>query len=309
MCQYINTCKLFLLHHLAIPPKQKHKRKLTFGPVSATRDQGSTVNDSSFVTNTSRSQRQSEYCDDEDTSENTVVQSTYKLPFNSDKEAMSCGGSGDLQLGDKAEMLGTMFPTMSLLQLKYLLELAKGNINAVCDLLLEGLTVPSLLYFWKYPNLAVKRLVLESYNPECAAEELLALYKSNKLTPFTVVRVSIESQPAVDTGGVRRQLYNDALSRIANNEDLFETTDNGIRPIFRQSTLSSGIFTTVGELIGHSIIMDQQGFPYLSPACFYYLAGKVNTAISETNMGDVGSHVKDVVLKVRTSFYCTLMLI
>ena len=44
--------------------------------------------------------------------------------------------------------------------------------------------------------------------------------------------------------------------------------------------------------------MDQQGFPYLSPACFHYLAGNVNTAMSETNMGDLGSHVKDVILKI-----------
>ena len=348
------------LHYLAISQSHepKHKRKLTFGCIPTTPDQGSTLNVSSpnspeycdyedsfeeifqtycpkesqststsnraedtaalstdmnqgnsdtidMQSRTSEDRGQNSFVRDsnaEDTSQNTMLLNTSKLSFDSNNEAMSCGGSSDLQLEDKAEMLLSMFPTMPLLQLKHLLELAKGDTNAVCDLLLEGLTVQSLFDFWKYPSLAVKRIVLESYNPECAAEELLALYKSNKLSPFTVVRVVIENQPAIDTGGVRRQLYNDALIRIANNEDLFETTDNGVRPVFRQSTLSSGIFTTVGKLIGHSIVMDQQGFPYLSPACFYYLAGNVNTAISETNMGDVGSHIKDVILKVRTSF-------
>ena len=223
--------------------------------------------------------------------------------LNSDNESMpSCSLHDNLE--DKTAVLLGMFPDMSVLQLKYLLELTKGNSNVVCDILLEGLTVSNIMHLWKHSIASheVKRISLGAYNPEHAAEELLSFYKSSKLNPFTVVRISIGNQPVIDTGGVRRQLYSDALIRIANNKDLFESTENGIRPVFRHTALSSGMFTTVGRVIRHSIIMDQQGFPYFSPACYYHLSGNVDTAISETNMGDVGSHVKHLVSKVCTCF-------
>jgi len=214
----------------------------------------------------------------------------------SDNESMPSCSLHDLE-GETA-VLSSIFPDMSLLQLKYLLELTKGNYNAVCDALLEGLTMPNIMCLWKHSSHEVRRISLEAYSPEHAAEELLAFYKKSKLNPFTIVHVSIGNQPVVDSGGVRRQLYSDALIKIANNEDLFESTENGIRPVFRQPTLSSGMFTTVGRVIGHSIIMDQQGFPYFSSACYYHLFGNIDTAICETNMGDVGSHVKHLVSKV-----------
>ena len=69
-----------------------------------------------------------------------------------------------------------MFPTMYLLQLKYLLELVKGDTNAVCDLLLPGVNYAESFSFLKKSKSSSQ--VLESYNPICAAEELLALYKS-----------------------------------------------------------------------------------------------------------------------------------
>ena len=38
-----------------------------------------------------------------------------------------------------------MFPDTSLRQIKFLLEVTKGNIDQICDTILEGLTVKGLI--------------------------------------------------------------------------------------------------------------------------------------------------------------------
>ena len=48
---------------------------------------------------------------------------------------------------------------------------------------------------------------METYKAEETLEELFSFYKSNRYNPYAVVQISIEDQPAVDTGGIRRQFY------------------------------------------------------------------------------------------------------
>ena len=52
-------------------------------------------------------------------------------------------------------------------------------------------------------------------------------------------------------------------------------------------------------MIGHSIIQDGQGFPYLSAASYYFLAGQTDKALSLLSLEDVGEHTKQVVTKVK----------
>lgn len=226
----------------------------------------------------------------------SVTAKSQLLADDEDELGPSCSSNG---IEEKTEMLLSMFPNMSLIQIKFLLDVSKGDCNAVCNILLEGLTAASIINFWKQSSGEVRRICLETYKAEHALEELLAFYKSNRFTPNAIVRVSIADQPAIDTGGVRRQFYNDALIQISNNEHLFEHTESGILPVFRQSTLSSGLFTTIGKLIGHSIIMDSQGFPYLSTSIYYYMAGLIDAAVSAVSMEDLGGYTKHIVSKVQ----------
>ena len=219
-------------------------------------------------------------------------------------ELPSCSVSSKI-LDEKLSFLINVFPDMSTEQIMFLLKLVKGDPNAVCNILLEGeRSAQSLIRLWKQTgmwkqDIEVRRIRVETYKAEETLEELFSFYKSNRYNPYAVVRISIEDQPAVDTGGIRRQFYNDALLKLSNTEDLFERTDSGILPIFRQSTLSSGLFTTIGKLIGHSIIMDEQGFPFMSPAIYYYMAGLADTAVSVVTMGDLGCYTKHIITKVK----------
>lgn len=201
---------------------------------------------------------------------------------------------------EKADMLISIFPSMSAGQIKFLLELTKGDCDMVSNILLEGISAENLINLWKQGGGEIRRIRVETYRDEDTLEELLAFYKSSRFNPHSIVRISIEDQPAIDTGGIRRQFYSDAFIKLSNNEDLFERTESGVLPVFRQSTLSSGLFTTIGKLIGHSIVMDGQGFPYMSPSIYYYMAGLTNTAVSAVSMKDLGSYTKHIVSKVKS---------
>lgn len=71
-----------------------------------------------------------------------------------------------------------------------------------------------------------------------------------------------------------------------------------MRPTLKQSSVYSGVLTTVGRMVGHSILLDGQGFPYLSPACYHYLAGHIDKAVSCLSEDDVGERIRHVVVKV-----------
>ena len=47
-------------------------------------------------------------------------------------------------------------------------------------------------------------------------------------------------------------------------------------------------------------MQDGQGFPYLSEACYWYLPGNVEKAISMLTLDDVGTGIQSVVGKVNT---------
>ena len=51
-------------------------------------------------------------------------------------------------------------------------------------------------------------------------------------------------------------------------------------------------------MIAHSILLDGQGFRYLSEYCYYYIADHYNQAITSVTIDDVGANVKFIVEKV-----------
>ena len=85
---------------------------------------------------------------------------------------------------------------------------------------------------------------------------------------------------------------------MAKWQNLFEGPPGRLRPTFKQSSISSGMLHILGRMIGHSIIMDGQGFPFLSPPCYYYMCGYLDKALSLVQQDDVGDHVNHVIEQV-----------
>ena len=58
------------------------------------------------------------------------------------------------------------------------------------------------------------------------------------------------------------------------------------------------MLVTVGTMIAHSLILDGQGFPFLSEYCYFYIAGCYDQAVTCVTTDDVGANVKIVLDKV-----------
>ena len=55
-------------------------------------------------------------------------------------------------------------------------------------------------------------------------------------------------------------------------------------------------------MIAHSLLLDGQGFPYLSEYCYYYIqyiAGCYDQAVTCVTVDDVGVNVKSLIEKVK----------
>ena len=202
----------------------------------------------------------------------------------------------------------TMFPTVPRAALKFLCDMCNSDVQKVADCVLEGPTLEGIrsLLFGSVISDSSRTLRLdeEDYMDEqSTAEAAFAHYKSSKFDPNASLRLSIRSQPGIDTGGVRRQFFSDVFSTIATSScfGLFEGKTNRLRPMFRQSSISSGLLKTLGTMVGHSIVLDTQGFPFLSPPCYYYIAGNVDLALSVTTKDDISDRVNYVVSVVSKS--------
>lgn len=206
---------------------------------------------------------------------------------------------------NQVEDLYLMFPSVPQAALKFLFDISKGDIQKVADCVLSGPTLAGIRELMINSLLGdhtrTLRLDEDDYmDQQSLAEAAVAHYKGPKFDRTASLRLSVPKQPGVDTGGMRRQFFNDVFTTVATSSSfsLFEGQTTRLRPTFRQSSVSSGILKTIGTMVGHSILMDLQGFPFLSPPCYYYIAGNIDLALSVTTQEDISERVKYVVSKV-----------
>ena len=205
---------------------------------------------------------------------------------------------------DQLQELLSMFPSVSADGVKFLFKISNQNAVAVTDCLVN-LNVEGILEILRPAIISdsPRKLRLDEDDwdsDESLAESLIAYYKDYKFNSHAAIRVCIPHQPVIDTGGARRQLYSRVLATVAESEkfSLFEGPPGRLRPAFKQSSVSSGLLHILGRMIGHSIIMDTQGFPFLSPPCYYYMCGYHDRALSLVQLEDVGENVSHVIEQV-----------
>ena len=173
--------------------------------------------------------------------------------------------------------------------------------DASLECLLSGPTLESITKLTSryYQTLQHVKLYVDS---DDAWADTVAFYKCN--TPFDKsVRVRISDHPAVDTGGVRRQLYTFVFRSFAENSviRLFDGPPNHLRPVYSAESRASDMFTVLGSMIGHSILQDGVGFPYLSPLCYWYIVSNDESkALQYVSMDDVGLDVAQTIKQVRS---------
>ena len=71
-------------------------------------------------------------------------------------------------------------------------------------------------------------------------------------------------------------------------------------PKYSATTVYSGKLTVVGKMIAHSIVLCGIGFPFLSPAAYWYIVtGDIAKAVGYCNISDVRDiEVAQVIQKV-----------
>ncbi len=81
--------------------------------------------------------------------------------------------------------------------------------------------------------------------------DAVGYYKSTSLNLANPVRVMLDDEPAIDTGGVRRQLYTDVFKEFASTTHacLWDGQPGNLRPIYSAEAQSSGLFKVLGRMV------------------------------------------------------------
>ena len=204
---------------------------------------------------------------------------------------------------DDLVKLQDMFSNMSKDQLQYIYGLC-SCFNRTVEALLEGPSLEALR------SLAVSQITLpleecpkirlhEEDDDDDWMEAAFTFYKGRGFDKKAGVRISIRGQPAVDTGGIRRQFFSVVFTKLASESTgIFDGPPNRLRPAYKASMLTSGILSTIGTMIAHSFLLDGQGFPFMAEYCFYYIAGCHDLALSYVTIDDTSENVKRILSKV-----------
>ena len=179
------------------------------------------------------------------------------------------------------------------------------NYDCTLQCLLEGPTLNSVItvmnnYFEAKPTAKIQ------VDLNTAWDDMLAYYKSNKIDYDLRIRIALTGEVAIDTGGVRRQIYTQVYAEFAQNKhiQLFDGGDNHLRPAISAVARSSGMLKILGKMLSHSIFQDGIGFPYLSPACYWYLIGSEDMAIEHITLDDLPADAATLIAEVLTLSQC-----
>ena len=221
--------------------------------------------------------------------------------------ASSSSSTTLLQASDTGFMqFSEMFSDVSEECLRYVYKCSNGDISCASDCILSGPSIESLVSLIRAVVITNesdgRRLRIDDDEKE--GEELVdcifAFYKGPRFDPQSGVRMCLMGEPAIDTGGVRRQVFSEVFETVSFSDRLclFDGPPDRRRPAFRISSLSAGMMRLLGRIIGHSIILDCQGFPYLSPACYQYMVGNQDQALLVCMPEDASERVQRVLKEV-----------
>lgn len=227
------------------------------------------------------------------------LSSSSELDKLSDTMAQSSSSSSEL------DHLITMFQgkNLSRKQIAAIYLLSGKNYEASLKCILDGPNLQTLVilmntYFDTMPMIKVK------VDADTVWNDLVAHYKSTDEFQCRL-RISLSNNPAIDTGGIRRQMYTQAYNDFCTNKyiNLFDGPPNQLRPASTAVARSSGLLKLLGKMVAHSIFQDGIGFPYLSATAYWYLIGGENMAIEYATTNDLPEDSKLLIEKVHTLNY------
>jgi len=198
------------------------------------------------------------------------------------------------------EMFGAKF---SRAQVIAALELTNYNGIEVTEFLTLGPQLKMILHLLSQRSQGSPSKIAK-INEHKQCSDLISFYK-NSVIDWSNCKlvIHLENVPAIDAGGVRRQIYTTVLKQLSDNNysiRLFEGKKFYLRPYYTASAMDTEIFRVLGCIIGHSIIQEGIGFPYLSPLCYWYIVADKNKAMQHYTDDDVGDGCNEFIERVST---------
>ena len=187
-------------------------------------------------------------------------------------------------------------------EISLVFKMSGENYETSAECLVGGPTLSSILTMLNKRFELLPRIKLQVDSDDMWAD-LVALYKNCSMDYYSKLRITLDNQPAVDTGGVRRQVYSRVFQNFANNETvcLFDGPLHNLRPTCSAEARSSGLFKILGSMIAHSICQDKIGFPHLSLACYWYIIGGENKALQFASVEDLPADSALLISQVSTA--------
>ena len=199
-------------------------------------------------------------------------------------------------------------PAFSVQSVDAIVDLCDFDTDLAMTYLVNGPTAGVLLRLLRKKEYSGRAKKITIHDEEDILEEALLHYKHPSFDPCTPVRVSLKGQPAVDTGGVTRQFFNDVLRSFVKQDSfqLFVGHPERLRPAYSPQVLP--LMKILGLIIGHSVIHEGPGFPFFAPFVFWYLAsGSEQTALPYVSVNDLSNSAVQIVNQVNLYIYVLRM--
>lgn len=151
-------------------------------------------------------------------------------------------------------------------QLATILDLAGSSFDDAMECLSTGSNLQTILKLML--KISKTYPVVKLGMDDNAWTDLVSFYKATNVDVAKChLRIRLQNQPAIDTGGIRCQVNTIILKQLAENLyfHLFDGPVNHLWPSYSVANKSSGLFKVLGCIVGHSIKQDGIGFPYFSP--------------------------------------------
>ena len=248
----------------------------------------------------------------------TNESTSYRLSSDASQSSFQCQSAGPptdsenepetMQPENTLEqLLGLFSSKLNKKQVCTVFDLCDSDFDNAMECLLEGPTIRGLirLHQKKFNGKPGLKFYIDS---DDLWSDMVGYYKSG-VNVEKPVRVILDEQPAIDTGGVRRQVFSDVFALFASNKHfrLFEGHPCSLRPVHSADVRSSGMLKVLGTMIAHSVAMDGVGFPYLSPLSYWYITAGETEALQHMGPSDVGADVADVIAQVYLLVYTTML--
>lgn len=131
-------------------------------------------------------------------------------------------------------------------------------------------------------------------DPEYMLSDVLGFYKRQSFDAKRRIKVMYMDQPAIDTGGVVKQLYTDLFklfekgSPIEQFPPIFQGEVGRKMPVYSSVIASGDLFETIGKVLAHAIV--QCGFCIANMAPFIYkyiVTGSIKSSLDNVSVEDV----------------------